>query len=160
MTEHLRDDEQEWQRLASEATSGPWHPRWGGEPGYVYAGLAGSVVALCELEMSDSYPRPNSTFIAAARTAVPELLRRLETERQQVAIYKHREQSMHQSLSELRGKVIALIGDVNMDRAGMYDKHYRALCEIDGDLSNEITVIWCGQDEGEPQPAASQEGGE
>lgn len=64
----------ELERLANAATPGPWFPRWGGEPGYVYSQSAERVIAMLADEQNDGLPRPNSQLIAAARTAVPELI--------------------------------------------------------------------------------------
>jgi hypothetical protein len=64
--------------LVDAATPGPWWPRYGGEPGEVYASAAQRHVATVHGEGSDARPNPDSKFIAAARSLVPRLLDALE----------------------------------------------------------------------------------
>ncbi len=64
----------ELERLAYKATPGPWWPRWGGEPGYIYSSGLDRVIAELPEERSDMWTHENSEFIAAARTAIPELI--------------------------------------------------------------------------------------
>jgi hypothetical protein len=64
MTREQRD---ELRRLAGAATPGAWWPRWGGEPGYVYASSGpGKIVCEARHEMRDDGPRHDSLYIAAA----------------------------------------------------------------------------------------------
>lgn len=66
---------------ADAATDGPWWPRYGGEPGYIYASASLTLIAEVTGEASDAAPRPNSTFIANARTDIPALLNALDEAR-------------------------------------------------------------------------------
>lgn len=54
----------------AEHTPGPWHPRYGGEPGYVYSSSASKVVCIVPHEQSDAVDNPDSRLI----TAAPDLL--------------------------------------------------------------------------------------
>lgn len=47
-------------------TPGPWWPRYGGEPGFVYASDAKRLIAEIPHEKSDAIQRPDSRLIAAA----------------------------------------------------------------------------------------------
>jgi hypothetical protein len=97
----------EWQALADGATKGPWWPRYGGEPGYIFSSATGRVVADVPSEKSDAIVPDDSRFIAASREAVPALLAlvtrlraELAAERERAAgvadaVYDENEESMY-----------------------------------------------------------------
>lgn len=74
--ELTRDEIEELKRLEKSAHAAPWWPRWGGEPGYIYASGPAEVVAVLKHVSEDD--QDDANFIAAARNALPKLLAMLE----------------------------------------------------------------------------------
>lgn len=85
----------EWERLAAQATSGPWyvgrphHIRWQG-PTSAFVIMAGDT-PICERPWAEGNPaairehEANATFLTAARTALPALCAAWRAQRQEIA---------------------------------------------------------------------------
>lgn len=90
-------DEQldEWQKLAEEAHRGPWFVRYGTNPDYphgVECGYPQQVISMGDVTLigefydgTDVAPAVHAPFVAAARTAVPELIAEVRRLRAEVA---------------------------------------------------------------------------
>ncbi len=64
-------------RLAA-ITQGPWWPRFGGAPGFIYSSSAKVLIAEVVREKSKLKARPDSDFIAAAPTDLAWAVERIE----------------------------------------------------------------------------------
>jgi hypothetical protein len=109
----------EWQRLADEATPGPWG--WGGSG--VAGGECGEVL-IAKTDWSDveglsaevlNRNRDNGRFIAAAREAVPALIARLAEVEGEVERWKSMADShwdLHEQAAAERDEARAVVGRV------------------------------------------------